>query len=77
MAHENYASFFSHARPKRLNKIRFINMVPVNSRVRGRVTLLRASLGEGTCRIISEVTVEIEGEEKPAMKAETITLFFE
>ena len=59
------------------NKIRFINMVPVNSRLRGRVKLLRASLGEGTCRIISEVTVEIEGQEKPAMKAETITLFFE
>ncbi len=59
------------------NKIRFINMVPVNSRLRGRLKLLRASLGEGTCRIISQVTVEIEGQDKPAMMAETITLFYE
>ncbi|MEM8685836.1 MAG: MaoC family dehydratase [Pseudomonadota bacterium] len=59
------------------NKVRFTNMVPVGSRVRGRLKLLRASLGDGTCRIISEVTVEIEGQDKPAMMAETITLFYE
>lgn len=59
------------------NKVRFTNMVPVNSRLRGRVTLLRASLGTGTCRIISQVTIEIEGQDKPAMQAETITLFYE
>lgn len=59
------------------NKIRFTNMVPVDSRLRARLKLLRASLGEGTCRIISEVKVEIEGQERPAMLAETITLFYE
>ena len=59
------------------NKVRFTNMVPVGSRVRGRLKLLRATLGTGTCRTISEVTVEIEGQDKPAMMAETITLFYE
>ena len=59
------------------NKVRFTNMVPVNSRVRGRLKLLRATLGTGNCRTISEVTVEIEGQKKPAMMAETITLFYE
>ncbi len=59
------------------NKVRFTNMVPVGSRVRGRLKLLRATLGTGNCRIISEVTVEIEGQTKPAMMAETITLFYE
>ncbi len=59
------------------NKVRFTNMVPVGSRVRARLKLLRATLGTGNCRIISEVTVEIEGQIKPAMMAETITLFYE
>ncbi len=59
------------------NKIRFTNMVPVNSRLRGRVKLLRASLGTGNCRIISQVTIEIEGQKRAAMVAETITLFYE
>ncbi|MEM1200993.1 MAG: MaoC family dehydratase [Pseudomonadota bacterium] len=59
------------------NKVRFTNMVPVGSRVRGRLKLLRATLGTGNCRIISEVAVEIEGQTKPAMMAETITLFYE
>ena len=59
------------------NKIRFMNMVPVNSRLRGRVKLTRASLSADSLRAISEVSIEIEGVGKPAMIAETITLFYE
>ena len=59
------------------NKIRFTNMVPVNSRIRGKMFLKRASAGKGTLRTISEITVEIEGAEKPALVAEMITLWFE
>ncbi len=59
------------------NKIRFMNMVPVDSRVRGRVKLIRASHGGNSLRAICEVKIEIEGQDKPAMLAETITLFYE
>ena len=59
------------------NKIRFTNMVPVNSRICGHVFLKRASGSAGRLRTISEVTVEIEGKDKPALVAEMITLWFE
>ncbi len=59
------------------NKIRFTNMVPVNSKIRGRVKLNRASLGSDSLRAITEITIEIEGQERPAMVAETITLMYE
>jgi acyl dehydratase len=59
------------------NKVRFTNMVPVGSRLRGRLLLEKAVLGERTLRTISKVTVDIEGEERPALVAETITLFEE
>ena len=60
-----------------VNKVRFTNMVPVNSRLRGRIKLKRASLGTGSLRAINEVTIEIEGQDRPAMVAETITLMYE
>lgn len=59
------------------NKVRFTNMVPAGSRLRGRLVLDRAVLGERTLRTISTVTVEIEDQERPALVAETITLFEE
>jgi len=59
------------------NKVRFTNMVPVDSRLRGRVFLTRAVLSEGSMRAIAQITIEIEGVEKPALIAETITLFYE
>ncbi len=59
------------------NKIRFTNMVPSDSRLRGRLFLTRAVHGGGSLRAISRVTVDIEGEEKPALTADTITLFYE
>lgn len=59
------------------NKIRFTNMVPAGSRLRGRLFLTRSVLGERTLRTVSTVTVDIEGEERPALVAETITLFEE
>ena len=59
------------------NKVRFTNMVPAGSRVRARLQLDKAVLGEGTLRTISNVTVEVEGADKPALVAQTITLFEE
>ena len=59
------------------NKIRFTNAVPVGSRVRGRLNLLKAVLGADTMRTVSSISVDIEGATKPALVAETITLFYE
>lgn len=59
------------------NKVRYTNMVPVGSRLRGRLHLHRAVLEENSLRTISRITVEIDGAEKPALVAETITLFEE
>lgn len=59
------------------NKIRFLNMVPAGSRIRGSMKLQRAELSSGSLRTISEVTVEIEGHSKPALVAEIIMLFYE
>jgi len=58
------------------NKVRFYTMVPVGSRVRGRATVLQARKRGGALHLTSEVTVEVEGEKKPACVAETIGLYF-
>ena len=52
-------------------------MVPVGSRVRGRLTLKDTAPKSGGTQIINEVSIEIEGQERPALIAETITLLFE
>jgi acyl dehydratase len=58
------------------NKVRFTNMVPVGSKVRGRQKLLSAEPKSGGMQLISEFTVEIEGQDRPALIAETIGLIF-
>jgi acyl dehydratase len=59
------------------NSVRFTNMVPVGSRVRGRLSLKDTAPKSGGTQIINEVKIEIEGQERPALIAETITLLFE
>jgi acyl dehydratase len=59
------------------NSIRFTQMVPVGSKVRARVKLKDAQPKAGGYQITNEVTMEIEGQERPAMVAETLTLIFE
>ena len=59
------------------NSVRFTNMVPVNSKVRARVKLKDAQPKGGGMQITNEVTVEIEGQDRPALVAETLTLLFE
>jgi acyl dehydratase len=58
------------------NKVRFTNMVPVGSRVRGRQKVLSVAPRGPGMEIISEMTIEIEGQERPACVAETIGLIF-
>lgn len=58
------------------NKVRFTNMVPVGSRVRARSKLLAAEPKAGGMQLTNEVTIEIEGKDRPACVAETISLIY-
>jgi acyl dehydratase len=55
-----------------LNKVRFINPVPVDSRVRATSRVIDVTLKGNSVDQINEMTVEIEGHEKPALVAEWI-----
>ena len=59
------------------DKLRFISPVRAGSRVRGRFTLMEAKLRKPT-ELLSRtsVSVEIEGEEKPAIVADWIGLIY-
>lgn len=59
------------------NRVRFTNMVPVGARVRLRQTLKAADdmPGDGV-RTVAESVIEIEGAEKPALIAETISIYY-
>ena len=59
------------------DKLRFISPVRAGSRVRGRFTLAEASLRKPKeLQSRTHVTVEIEGEEKPALVADWIGLIY-
>jgi len=53
------------------DKLRFLALVPAGSKVRGRFRLLSAEdKGEGRWLLKHELTIEIEGADKPALIAE-------
>ena len=59
------------------NKLRFLNPVKSGQKVRGTFKLLELTEKKpGQWQQIVEATVEIEGEAKPALMAEWITLHF-
>ena len=61
-----------------LDKVRFLAPVRVGSRVRLRATLLSMEdKGPGQYLMKVANTIEIEGEEKPALMAETLAMFYE
>lgn len=55
-----------------LNKLRFTQTVPVESRVRGRFVLAQVDEVSGGLQLHFKVTVEIEGNDKPALVAESL-----
>jgi acyl dehydratase len=60
-----------------LNKVRFMAPVRAGKRVRGRFRLVEVSdRSPGVVQSVTEVTVEIEGEDKPALAAEWVTLMY-
>ena len=59
-----------------LDKVRFPAPVPVNSRIRIRVTLDEVSEVPGGLHLKQTMVTEIEGEEKPAMVAERLSRLY-
>ena len=60
-----------------LDKVRFLTPVRAGSRLRNRLKLVSAEpKGAGRTLLSFENTVEIEGEEKPAMVAHTLAMAF-
>lgn len=59
-----------------LDKVRFPAPVPVNSKIRVRVTLDEVSEVAGGIQMKQTMVTEIEGEEKPAMVAERLTRLY-
>jgi len=59
-----------------VNKVRFTNMVQVDSKIRARATVSRVRQRSGATQVIGETTVEIQGQEKPACVAETVSFYY-
>jgi acyl dehydratase len=59
-----------------LNKVRFPSPVKVNSRIRTKSVLKEVSEVEGGIQLVREVTIEIEGQAKPACVAETVSRLY-
>ncbi|MBL8385011.1 MAG: MaoC family dehydratase [Burkholderiales bacterium] len=59
------------------NRIRFTSPVPVGARLRLRQSLKDCEVLAGSTRLTLECTIEIEGQERPALVAETIVQIFD
>jgi len=59
------------------DKVRFTNMVRVGKRVRLRQKLIGAEPKSGGLQVKTLSTIEIEGEERPACVAETISVLYD
>ena len=59
-----------------LNKVRFPAPVPVGSKVRAGITLLSVEPMDGCAQIVSEVTIERDGGDKPCCVAQTVSRYY-
>lgn len=58
------------------DKVRFINPVKVNSRIRAQVNIISVTeKDEGQLLLKQGISVQIEGEEKPALVAEWLVMY--
>jgi acyl dehydratase len=58
------------------NRVRFPGPVPVGKRVRLHTKLLSVEESEKYVEIVNQQTVEVEGQERPGMVAETVTRIY-
>ena len=54
------------------DKVRFPSPVPVGAKIRATSTLKRAEIKGGMIETMNEVVVEVEGQQKPAVVAESL-----
>ena len=59
-----------------VNKVRFMNMVPVGCRIRARSAVKQIRKRSDAVQVMGQTTVEIEGETKPACVIETVSFFY-
>ena len=57
-------------------KVRFPNSVKVGQRIRGGAEIVSAEEKRGCIHLVARVTVEVEGEERPACVVDTISRFY-
>jgi len=58
-----------------LDRVRFLGVVPVGSRIRASTQLTAVTPAAQGLRVSTTVTMELEGSDKPAMVASSIALF--
>ncbi|HVY03800.1 MAG TPA: MaoC family dehydratase [Caulobacterales bacterium] len=59
-----------------LNKVRFTSMVPVGSKVRVKSKVIGVEERGGGAQVTRECTMEVDGQDRPAMVAEWISMMF-
>ena len=60
-----------------LNRVRFPAPVPAGARVRARGTLISCDrLDDGAAQLVNRVTIEVEGSDKPACVADTVSRIY-
>lgn len=60
-----------------LNKVRFPAPTPVNGRIRGAVEIAAIERGPKGAQVVSRVTIELEGSDRPVCVAEMVVMCFE
>ncbi len=67
---------FAHAVNVGLDKLRFLAPVVVGSRIRAISEVISAAEIKGAIQAVVRVTIEIEGSDKPACIADTVSRYF-
>lgn len=67
---------FAHAVNVGADRLRFLNPVKVGSRIRGAGEIVTVEEVKGAIQSVVRVTIEIEGQEKPACVLDTISRYF-
>ncbi|MEO0031374.1 MAG: hypothetical protein RIS94_1132 [Pseudomonadota bacterium] len=67
---------FAHAVNVGADRLRFLNPVKVGSRIRGVGEIVSVEEVKGAIQSVVRVTIEIEGQEKPACVLDTISRYF-
>ncbi len=59
-----------------VDRVRFISPVPVGSRVRGRIRLVDVKPIDGGMQLKNEITIELDGGDRPAAIVESLLRYY-